>query len=201
MSLNTVILKGNLGGDPQLTQTQYGKPVAVMKLAVERNTKANNSTGESARPDWFRLVAFDQLGERCARYLHKGSEILVEGRLVNRQYQDEQDITRTTTEIWLRNVEFLARWGESNGESIAPPNVVQGRNQHAESQSQLSERSRKVAQILETEEQAASSQAKVQAVGGEGETEPEILVWDTPGSGTTRDQDAEVEADLPPAAA
>jgi single stranded DNA-binding protein len=200
MSLNTVILKGNLGSDPQLTQTQYGKPVAVMKLAVERNTKASG-TGENARPDWFRLVAFDQLGERCARYLHKGSEILVEGRLVNRQYQDEQEITRTTTEIWLRNVEFLARWGERSGETEVLSSGVKGRNPHAEGQNPLSERSRKVAQILESEEQAPSSTRPVQEVGGEGEPEPEMLVWDAPRSGTTSNQSAEVEPDLPPAAA
>ncbi len=85
--MNKVILCGNLTKDPDIRYTQNGKATARMSIAI-------NSYGENKTAEYFNLVAWEKTAELCGKYLHKGSKVLVEGRLKNNNYKDKNGVTR-----------------------------------------------------------------------------------------------------------
>ncbi|MBW1668317.1 MAG: single-stranded DNA-binding protein [Deltaproteobacteria bacterium] len=111
-SVNKVILIGNLGADPELRYTPGGKAVASFSLAThEQWTGKNGEKGE--RTEWHRIVAWDRLGEICGEYLHKGSQVYVEGRLQTRSWEDRDGNKRYTTEIIAQRMQMLGAPGKA----------------------------------------------------------------------------------------
>lgn len=102
---NRVILIGRLTRDPELRFTQSGVAVASFTLAVDRNWR--NAQGEK-ETDFINIVAWRQLGERCANYLSKGKLAAVEGRLQIRNYEDKDGQKRTVAEVIADDVRFLS---------------------------------------------------------------------------------------------
>ena len=78
--MNKVILMGRLARDPDMRKTQGGKSVAQMTIAVDRR----GGTNGQPEADFLSLIAWDKLADITGQYLHKGSKILVEGRLQSR---------------------------------------------------------------------------------------------------------------------
>jgi single-strand DNA-binding protein len=110
-SVNKVILVGNLGSDPELRYTPSGKAVATFNLATHE--KWTGKDGEkSERTEWHRIVAWDRLGEICGEYLHKGSQIYIEGRLQTRSWEDREGNKRYTTEIVAQTMQMLGSSGK-----------------------------------------------------------------------------------------
>lgn len=106
MSVNKVILVGNLGKNPEMRYTQGGAAVANMTLATtERYTDKSGQKQEQT--EWHRVVAFGKLAEICGQYLTKGRQIYIEGRIQTRQWQDQQGQKRYTTEIVANNMQML----------------------------------------------------------------------------------------------
>lgn len=104
-SYNRVILVGNLTRDPEIRYTQSGKAVTKFTLAVNNPRNKEETT-------FVDIVAWDRLGETCNTYLKKGSNTLVEGRLVIRNYDDKDGNKRKATEIVIDNMQMLgARTG------------------------------------------------------------------------------------------
>jgi len=104
--LNKIMLIGNLGRDPELNVTSDGTPVTKFSLAVSRNY--TTSSGEKREEtEWFNIVAWRQLAERCERYLHKGSKIYIEGRLTQRKYTDREGVQRTSVEVIANDMQML----------------------------------------------------------------------------------------------
>jgi single-strand DNA-binding protein len=104
--LNKIMLIGNLGKDPELNVTQDGTPVTKFSLAVNRKYKA--SSGEQKEEtEWFNIVAWRQLAEICERYLHKGSKVYIEGRLMQRKYTDREGLQRTAVEVIANDMQML----------------------------------------------------------------------------------------------
>ena len=104
--LNKIMLIGNLGRDPELNVTSDGTPVTKFSLAVSRNY--TTSSGEKREEtEWFNIVAWRQLAERCERYLHKGSKIYIEGRLTQRKYTDREGVQRTSVEVIANDMKML----------------------------------------------------------------------------------------------
>jgi single-strand DNA-binding protein len=86
MSVNKVIVIGNLGANPNIRALPSGQNVANFSLATtERFTDRNG--GKQERTDWHRIVAFGQLADTCERFLSKGRQVYIEGRLTTRQYE------------------------------------------------------------------------------------------------------------------
>jgi len=111
MSVNKVILVGNLGKNPEMRYTQGGAAVANMTLATtERYTDKSGQKQEQT--EWHRVVAFGKLAEICGQYLTKGRQIYIEGRIQTRQWQDQQGQKRYTTEIVANNMQMLGGRGE-----------------------------------------------------------------------------------------
>jgi single-strand DNA-binding protein len=106
--VNKVILVGRLGNDPDVRYTAAGLAVATISLATNFSTK-DRETGEwRDETEWHRVIFFDRQAEVVKQYLHKGSQIYVEGRIQTRKWQDKntgQD--RYTTEIIAREMQML----------------------------------------------------------------------------------------------
>ena len=119
-SVNKVILIGHLGADPDLQYTPSGK--AVAKLSVATNQRWIDPSGNpQQRTDWHRVVAWDRLAETCAKYLAKGRQVFVEGRLQNRSYDDKDGNKRYICEVVAHHVQFLSG-GADKSESAAREN-------------------------------------------------------------------------------
>jgi single-strand DNA-binding protein len=112
--LNKIMLIGNLGRDPELNVTAEGTPVTKFSLAVSRNytTKSGEKKEET---EWFNIVAWDKLAERCERYLHKGSKVYIEGRLSQRKYTDREGVQRTSVDVTVTDMEMLTPKSASSG--------------------------------------------------------------------------------------
>lgn len=114
MSVNKVILVGNLGANPEMRFTQSGQAVANLRIATsERWTDKSGQKQEST--EWHRVVAFGKLAEICGQYLTKGRQIYVEGRLQTRQWQDQQGQKRFSTEIVMTNMQMLGNRAGAGG--------------------------------------------------------------------------------------
>ena len=105
--LNRVTLVGFLGREPKTAYTQEGIPVVNLSLATSAvwYDRANNNQ-KTTRVDWHRIVAWKRLAETCSTFLHRGSQVLVEGRLQTRQYEWKGE-TRFVTEVIAQRVQFL----------------------------------------------------------------------------------------------
>lgn len=99
MSVNKVILVGNLGRDPEIRYSQDGTAVANVSLATSDQWR-DKSTGERREnTEWHRVVFFGRLAEIVGEYLKTGSTICVEGKIKTRKWQDQNGQDRYTTEI------------------------------------------------------------------------------------------------------
>ena len=106
MSVNKVILVGNLGRDPELRYTGSGKAVANFPLATSEVW--NDSDGErQERTDWHNIVVWDKQAETCGQYLAKGRQVYVEGSIRTRKYEDKDGNQRYVTEVIASRVQFL----------------------------------------------------------------------------------------------
>ncbi len=114
--VNKVILVGHLGADPEVRAIQSGSAVANISLATS-NSWQDKQTGEwQERTEWHRVVFFGRQAEVAGQYLHKGSQIYVEGRIQTRKWQDKntgQD--RYSTEIVAREMQMLDSRSDSAG--------------------------------------------------------------------------------------
>ncbi len=127
MSLNKVMIIGNLGRDPEMRYTPSGQAVTQFTVAVNRNYKGQDGNWQE-ETEWFRIVAWAQLGERAAENLRKGMKVYVEGRLQTRQWEDQQGQKRYTTELVANQVTNLDRRPREDGEAgLAPPFPAEGR--------------------------------------------------------------------------
>jgi single-strand DNA-binding protein len=111
-SLNRVILVGRLGQKPELRALpQSDNSLARFSLATNEQTynRATNEKGD--RTEWHKIVVWGKLAEFCERYLDKGRQILIEGKLRTRSWQDRDGNKRSTTEIEAQNIILLGGGG------------------------------------------------------------------------------------------
>lgn len=98
MSVNKVIIIGNLGQDPDIRHTTNGTAVATLSVATSRRWKDRDGNMQD-ETEWHRVIVWAQSAEFCGNYLSKGSKVYVEGRLQTRKWQDQNGNDRYTTEI------------------------------------------------------------------------------------------------------
>ncbi len=112
-SFNQVILGGRLTGDPELRQTQSGLPVCAFTVAVNRRTSRNvDQQNNQPQADFINVVAWRDQAEFVSRYFRKGSSICVVGTLQVRQWTDNQNQKRYSTEVVAYDVRFVDAKGE-----------------------------------------------------------------------------------------
>jgi len=104
MSINKVILVGNVGQDPEVRSTQDGREIANFSLATSDSWKDKNTGEKKEKTEWHRIVIFSQgLVNIIKNYVKKGSKLYIEGSLQTRKWTDSQGIEKFTTEIVLQN--------------------------------------------------------------------------------------------------
>ena len=107
--VNKVILVGRLGKDPEVRYTPNGVAIANFSIATSEEWKDKDTGEKQERTEWHRIVAWRRLGEICGEYLHKGSQIYIEGRLQTRDWEDRDGNKRYTTEIVAQNMQMLGK--------------------------------------------------------------------------------------------
>ena len=113
-SLNRVILVGRLGGSPELRYIpQTDRAVANFSLATNEKKYNPNSEDSEIITEWHRIVVWGKQAEFCEKYLDKGKQVLVEGKLRTEEWQDREGNKRTTTKIYASNIILLGKKGES----------------------------------------------------------------------------------------
>ena len=120
-SINKVILVGHLGKDPEVRYTTTG--MAVANFSVATNDRFKDKDGQwQDRTEWHNLVAFDRTAEICKEYLHKGSQVYIEGKLQTRSWDDKNTGEKKyRTEIVINDLVLLGgrAAGAEGGESQA----------------------------------------------------------------------------------
>ena len=104
--MNKVFLIGNLTRDPELRTTQTGVSVCSFTIAVNRRRPSNAEAGQP-EADFFRVTAWRQLGEICAKYLAKGRKVSVVGSVSASAYTGNDGQARASLEVQADDVEFL----------------------------------------------------------------------------------------------
>jgi len=118
MSVNKVIVIGNLGANPDIRALPSGQNVANFSLATTEGFTDRNGAKQN-RTDWHRIVAFGRLADTCERFLSKGRQVYVEGRLTARQYEAKDGTgKRYRTEIVARQLRLLGN--RTNGGTSKP---------------------------------------------------------------------------------
>ena len=127
MSVNKVILVGNVGKDPEVRYLEKNVAVANFTLATtDRAYTLQNGTQVPERTEWHNIVAWRGLAELAEKYIRKGTQLYIEGKIQTRSYEKD-GIKRYVTEIYADNIQFLDRKPETKEvvSAVAEP-VAQG---------------------------------------------------------------------------
>jgi single-strand DNA-binding protein len=111
--VNKVILLGYLGADPEMKYTASGTPLCTFRMATSE-TFNDRDGNQQERTEWHRVVAWNKLGENCGKYLSKGRQVYIEGKITTRNWDDQDGTKHYMTEINARDVQFLGG-GNGNG--------------------------------------------------------------------------------------
>jgi single-strand DNA-binding protein len=112
--VNKVILIGYLGADPDMRYTPSGAGVCELRLATSESWKDKNGRRQE-RTEWHRIVVWGKTAEICAKYLAKGRQVFIEGRIQTRTYDDKEGQKRYITEIIANDVQFLSSGRDGAG--------------------------------------------------------------------------------------
>ncbi|MBR5804226.1 MAG: single-stranded DNA-binding protein [Bacteroidaceae bacterium] len=122
MSVNKVILIGNVGRDPEVRYLDNGVAVATLTLATsERGYTLQNGTQVPERTEWHNVVLWRGLAEVAEKYVHKGDKLYIEGKLRTRSYDDQNGVKRYVVEIFADNMEMLSVRPNAGSAPMAQP--------------------------------------------------------------------------------
>jgi len=122
ISMNKVMLIGRLGKDPELRETKNGTKVCNFSVATTESYK-DKKTGEYVNnTEWHNIVVWGALAEVCSKFLKKGAEVLVEGKMQTRQYEKKDGSKAYTTEVVVQSqaggkVQFGSKASAEGGDS------------------------------------------------------------------------------------
>ncbi len=114
--VNKVTLIGNLGQDPEIRRLENGVAVAKFSVATTERYKDRNGEQQS-QTEWHSVVVWRGLAEVAEKYLKKGKQVYVEGKLTHRKWQDKDGNNRYTTEVVANNFQMLGSRDSSSGYS------------------------------------------------------------------------------------
>ena len=135
--INKVIIVGFLGNDPDVRTMPNGELVVNISVATSESWTDKNSGEKKEVTEWHRIVIYRKLAEIAAQYLHKGSQVYVEGRLKTRKWQDNNGQDCYSTEIQCDNFQMLG--GRNQDAAQNQPAKQQDKQQKAQSKPQQSE--------------------------------------------------------------
>jgi single-strand DNA-binding protein len=112
--MNKIIIKGRLARNPETKQTNNGKNVCNFSVAVNRRMNKDEA-------DFFECTAWEKTGEFVTKYFTKGQEILIEGRMESRNYDDKNGNKRIAWGVTVEQVDFCGNKSSGNNSSYSAP--------------------------------------------------------------------------------
>ena len=119
--INKVIAIGNLGKDPETRYLPSGASVCNFSIAVSESWKDKQSGEQKERTEWMNIEVWGKTAEACQKYLTKGSQCYVEGKLQTDKWQDKDGNDRWTTKVRADSVQFLGSKGDGQRSAPAAP--------------------------------------------------------------------------------
>ncbi len=119
LGYSKIQIMGNLGGVPETTVLPSGESVVNFSVAVNRRYKDREGVQKSAT-DWYRVCAFNGLGENCAKFLTRGSAVFVEGRLQVRTFEGKSGEPQVSVDIIPTTMRFLGAGRRESDDSSRP---------------------------------------------------------------------------------
>lgn len=121
MSVNKVILLGNVGKDPEVRYLNTGVAVATFSLATsDRAYTSANGTVVPERTEWHNIVIWGKNAEVVEKYVRKGDKLYLEGKIRTRSYSDKNGIQRYIVEIFVDSMEMLTPRGMQPEGNVSP---------------------------------------------------------------------------------
>lgn len=132
MSYNKIILIGNLGRDPELKHLDNQKVVATFSLATNETTTDRNGE-KRTETEWFNIEMWDNQAKIAEKYLKKGSQVYIEGKLKTETWKDKEGIEKSRLKVRVQNFTLLGGTKNTNegGAPISPQNNSQNNNNTA----------------------------------------------------------------------
>ncbi len=115
-SLNKVILIGNLGRDPELKMTPGGQALARFSVATTETWKGQDGNKQS-KTEWHNIVVWGKQAEIAEKFLRKGKQVMIEGRIQYREYTDQAGVKKTACDIRCDNFVMLGKMEDGGGRS------------------------------------------------------------------------------------
>ncbi|MBR4119598.1 MAG: single-stranded DNA-binding protein [Bacteroidales bacterium] len=126
MAVNKVILVGNVGKDPEVRYVESNVAVANFPLATsERGYTSRSGVQIPERTEWHNIVLWRGLAEVAEKYVKKGTQLYIEGKLRTRSWTDSNNVVRYTTEIYADNMEILSRRDTNNTQASQEQTAVE----------------------------------------------------------------------------
>lgn len=116
-SFNRITIVGYLGRDPELRYTQDGTPVCDFSVATTERRKDRAGEPQDITT-WFRVTVWRRQAELAGQYLAKGKQVYVEGRLIQKEYQDRDGNTRFNLEVTASDIQFIGSRGEDGPSTV-----------------------------------------------------------------------------------
>lgn len=126
MTLNRASLIGNVGRDPEIRNLEGGGQVCNLSLATTEKWTDKNTGEKREKTEWHRIVIWGNLVNIVEKYVGKGSQLFIEGKLETRKWTDQQGVEKYTTEIVLRGFDSTLKMlgkkgdGQSQGQQATP---------------------------------------------------------------------------------
>jgi single-strand DNA-binding protein len=114
--MNKVFLVGRLGQEPEFRQTGEGRPVCSLRVATSE-VWTDKQGKKQENTEWHNIVCWGKLADLCEKYLQKGRQVLIEGKIRTRRWEDKNGVTKHTTEIIASDVRFLDSGSKTEVES------------------------------------------------------------------------------------
>lgn len=114
--MNHVILCGRVGKDPEMRKTQSGKSVASFSLATSEGKDADGNE----RTEWHQVVAFEKTADIIGRYVQKGRELLLDGRLRTEEWTDQQGAKKRTTRVYAHHIQLIGAKPQQSDGAVRP---------------------------------------------------------------------------------
>ena len=127
-SFNRITIVGYLGRDPELRYTPDGTPVCDFSVATTERRKDRGGEPQEITT-WFRITVWRRQAELAGQYLSKGKQVYVEGRLIQREYQDRDGNTRYSLEVTASDIQFIGSRGDDSSQTREEPAAGRLRSQ------------------------------------------------------------------------
>jgi single-strand DNA-binding protein len=127
-SVNKVILIGNLGKDPEVRRMENNIAKANFTIATSESYRDRNTNEMKTITDWHNIVVWRGLADVAEKYLKKGMQVYIEGKLKTRSYTDQNNVTKYVTEVVADNLVMLTR-GNNEGQGANPSSAPSTSNE------------------------------------------------------------------------